>query len=214
MGGIEVVGLAQVDEQADVALLGLAAAGAFAFGLLLLLAGAAFGHHLNFGRVAIVLQEAVELQRHHALDDVLLLQPVELAVDGRQEVGNLLLVDLHLLDFVDDLDELLLAYLLAGGHFAGHEFLVDYLLYLAHAALFAQVHDGYRGARLSGAARASAAVGVALGVVGQAVVDDVGQVVDVESAGGHVGGHEQLQVSLAELLHHEVALLLGKLAVQ
>ena len=46
------------------------------------------------------------------------------------------------------------------------------------------------------------------------VVDDMRQVVHVESAGSHVGGDEQLQVTLTELLHHQVTLLLRQLAVQ
>ena len=57
-------------------------------------------------------------------------------------------------------------------------------------------------------------MGVAFGVVGQAVVDDVGQVVHVQSAGGDIGCHQQLQVADAELLHHGVALRLAQFAVQ
>ena len=57
-------------------------------------------------------------------------------------------------------------------------------------------------------------MGVALDVVGQSVVYYVGEVVYVESARGHVGGHEQLREVLAELLHREVALLLREVAVQ
>lgn len=57
-------------------------------------------------------------------------------------------------------------------------------------------------------------MGVVLHVVRHAVVDDVGEVVDVEPAGGHVGGHEQLRAVLPELLHREVALLLREVAVE
>ncbi len=57
-------------------------------------------------------------------------------------------------------------------------------------------------------------MGVDGGVVGQAVVDDVGEVVDVESAGRHVGGHEYGDHAVAEFLHHYVALLLGEVAVE
>ena len=45
-------------------------------------------------------------------------------------------------------------------------------------------------------------------------MDDVRQVVHVEPAGGHVRGHEQLQVALAELLHDDVTLLLREFAVE
>ena len=40
------------------------------------------------------------------------------------------------------------------------------------------------------------------------------QVVDVETAGGHVGSDEELKVADAELLHHIVTLCLRELAVQ
>ena len=40
------------------------------------------------------------------------------------------------------------------------------------------------------------------------------EVLHVESAGGDVGGHEQLHIVLAELLHGEVALLLAQVAVE
>ena len=57
-------------------------------------------------------------------------------------------------------------------------------------------------------------MGVVLNVGRQSVVDDVGQVVHVESACSHVGGHEQLCEVLAELLHGQVALLLREVSVQ
>ena len=49
---------------------------------------------------------------------------------------------------------------------------------------------------------------------GQRVVEDVREVVDVDAAGGHVGGHEYLEVLLLEPQHHAVALGLRHLAVQ
>ena len=57
-------------------------------------------------------------------------------------------------------------------------------------------------------------MGVVLRVVGQAVVDNVGEVVHIESACCHVGGYKELDAALAELLHREVALLLRQFAVQ
>ena len=68
------------------------------------------------------------------------------------------------------------------------------------------MHDGDRNTRFPGSAGTSAAVRVSLYVVGQSVVDDVGQVGNVESAGGNVGGDEQLQVSQSEFLHDGIPL--------
>ena len=42
----------------------------------------------------------------------------------------------------------------------------------------------------------------------------MGKVVHIESASGHIGSHEELQVAVAEFLHHEVALLLREVAVE
>lgn len=52
------------------------------------------------------------------------------------------------------------------------------------------------------------------GVVGKVVVDDMGEVVDVESACGHIGGYQQLKMPVAEPVHDDVALFLGEVAVK
>ena len=59
----------------------------------------------------------------------------------------------------------------------------------------------------------TAAVCVILDILWHAVVDDMGEVVNVETACCHVGSHEQLYAVLAESLHGEVALLLRQVAV-
>ena len=74
--------------------------------------------------------------------------------------------------------------------------------------------NGDRRARFSGATRPPAAVRVGFNIFRKSVVDDVGEVIDIESACGDIGCHEQLEVSQAEFLHHGVALLLREVAVQ
>ena len=56
-------------------------------------------------------------------------------------------------------------------------------------------------------------MGVVRLVVGQGEVEDVGQVVDVDAAGGHVGGDEDLQFTLLEALHDPIARGLAEVAV-
>ena len=51
-------------------------------------------------------------------------------------------------------------------------------------------------------------------VVGQTVVDDVREVVDIKTARSDVGRHKQRQNAVAEFLHHHVALLLREVAVE
>ncbi len=57
-------------------------------------------------------------------------------------------------------------------------------------------------------------VDVEVGRRGDVEVDDVGDVLDVEPAGGHVRGHQHVERAVAEPAHHPVALLLGEAAVE
>ena len=61
--------------------------------------------------------------------------------------------------------------------------------------------------------RTATAVGVALDVIRQAVVDDVREVIHVQPASSYVGSDEELEIADAELLHHVVTLSLRELAV-
>ena len=104
--------------------------------------------------------------------------------------------------------------MLAGRHFSLNEFLADNAFYFTHLAFFTQVDDGDGCTCFSGASRTSAAVRVAFRIIGQAVIDDMGKVVNVQAACGHIGGYQQLQVAYAELLHDGIALRLAQFAVQ
>ena len=66
---------------------------------------------------------------------------------------------------------------------------------------FHAVDDGDGCTCFSGASRTSAAVRVAFRIIRQAVIDDMGKVVNVQAACGHIGGYQQLQVAYAE---HEI----------
>ena len=76
------------------------------------------------------------------------------------------------------------------------------------------VHDEVDGhAFASEAARAADSVNVQLAVVGQIVVDDQRDLLDVDAAGPHVGGDEHPAHAAAELLHDGVTLGLLHVAV-
>ena len=60
------------------------------------------------------------------------------------------------------------------------------------------VHERDRRARVASAPGAPDPVDVDLLVLGALVVDDVGDVVHVDAAGGHVSGHEDIHLALAE----------------
>ena len=91
--------------------------------------------------------------------------------------------------------------------------LADALLYVANLAFFAHVNYRNRHASLSGAASTTAAVSVGGNIVGQAVVDDMSEVIYIDATGSHIGSYEQLYVVFAEFFHHEVALSLREVAV-
>ena len=57
-------------------------------------------------------------------------------------------------------------------------------------------------------------MGIDLDVVGQTIVDDVRQVIDIQSTCCHISGDKQLQVAGTELAHYQVALLLRQVAMQ
>jgi hypothetical protein len=65
----------------------------------------------------------------------------------------------------------------------------------------------------AGAGGAADAVDVDLGVFGQVVVDDVGDALHVQAAGGEVRRDEHLQFAAPQLLHDAVALALVQVAV-
>ena len=70
-----------------------------------------------------------------------------------------------------------------------------------------------RVAGAAGAAGAADAVHVGLGVGGDVVVDDVADPLDVEAAGGDVGGDEDVELAVAQLVDGALALRLDDVAV-
>ena len=85
---------------------------------------------------------------------------------------------------------------------------------LAQQALLARLGERDGDALAAGAADAADAVHVALRGRRHVVVDHVGERVDVETAGGHVGGDQQFGGAVAQAAHHAVALRLVHAAVQ
>ena len=85
---------------------------------------------------------------------------------------------------------------------------------VAEQAQLAWLGEGDRDALAPGPADPADAVHVGVGRRRHVVVDDVGQLVDVEAAGGDVGGDEQLGGAVAQAAHHPVAALLVHPAVQ
>ena len=146
--------------------------------------------------------------RYHALDEVFFTQPLQFTVNLRHEIIDILLVYLYFFKIVYHFEKLFLADLLTGRHFTGNEFLTDDAFYFAHLSFFTQIDDGDGCTCLSGTSCTSATVRITFRIVRQSVVDNVGKIIYVQSAGSYVSGNEKLQVTDAELLHNCVSLCL------
>ena len=59
--------------------------------------------------------------------------------------------------------------------------------------------------RAGSTSRTTNAVHIVFGIVGHVVVDDHGDVVDVDAARNHVGSHEHIKLAALEFEHHVVA---------
>ena len=94
------------------------------------------------------------------------------------------------------------------------ERLLDRPLDVPQQPVLARLDQGDRHALASGAPGPPDAVDVRVRRGGHVVVDDVGDVLDVEAAGRHVGRDEDVQGALAEAPHDLVALLLREAAVE
>ena len=212
---IESVVFSQVDEQTAIASLRRTLLALSAVAALSAFLAVACGRRLhNLRRVGVVLQELAELQRNYLLQDILLVEVLEVAVDVLHERSNLFVVHIHLLYLVDGLEKLLRANLLRRRQRAVNELLAYHALHFAHTSALLGVDDRDRGALLARTTRTTRAVSITLGVARHTIVDDVREVVHVQTARSHVCSHEQLRDVLAELLHSDVALLLREVAVQ
>ena len=171
------------------------------------------GESLDLRCILIVIQEPAELHGDDFLDEVVLVDVLEVAADVLHEGSNLFLIDVGLDYLVHHLVELLLADLLGRGNGSLLKSLANLSLNVADLVLLATVNDAEARTLLARTTGTSRAVRVVLYVVGQSVIDDVRQIIDIETTGSHVGSYQQLDRVLAELLHRQVALLLRQVAV-
>ena len=72
----------------------------------------------------------------------------------------------------------------------------------------------YADASLVGTSCTSRTVGVYSRVVGQAIVDHMGEVIDIEAACRDIRSHKQLGYMVAEFLHGQIPLGLREIAMQ
>ena len=180
---------------------------------LLLALGFLFGN-IEILRTLVELEHSVELKRDDALHQILGREPSQFLEHRIEIFFNLLFVHDHLLQSVGKSEELLLDDAFSGRHQPLLEGLANHALDVIQATTFLDVNDTDRCSLLAGTACTTRTMGIYLDVVGQTIVDDVCQVIDIQSTCCHISGDKQLQMTGAELSHHQVALLLRKVAMQ
>src|SRR4051812_35238356 len=92
--------------------------------------------------------------------------------------------------------------------------LADQLFDRRHRLEVERADDGNRGAGASGAAGAADAVDIVVGVMGNVEIEDVAGGRNIEAAGGDVGGDQQGNFTLAELIQRRGARGLIHVAMQ
>lgn len=85
---------------------------------------------------------------------------------------------------------------------------------LIELLLFARVDEDEGSSFFTGSGGAAAAMGVVVDLLGELVVDDKGEALDINSARGDVGGDEELSTFFFEGPHDLVAFDLGEVALQ
>ena len=110
--------------------------------------------------------------------------------------------------------ELFLTDLLCRWNLSLHELLAYLFLDVTDLELLATMNDGDRSSLLTSTPSTTRTVGIILDIIGQSEVDDMGQVIHIQTSCSHIRSHEQLCQVLTELLHRQVALLLGEVAMQ
>ena len=100
------------------------------------------------------------------------------------------------------------------GNLSLYKLLTYLLLDIADLELLTAVDDADARAFLAGTTCTTRAMGVILDIVRQPEVDDMRQVIHVETTCRHIRCHQQLRQVLTELLHRKVTLLLTQITMQ
>ena len=156
--------------------------------------------------VFVVIQESIEFQRHKSFNHFLFGQIFHLFHDLSHVWCNLFLVYLHILHTVYHVEKLFLA------HFQSVRDLLLFELAFQHAfdildfEFFLGVYDGYRNSRFVGTSGTTASVGINFHIIGQVVIDHMGQVAYIQSAGSHIGSYQELDIAYAKFEHYSIAL--------
>ena len=131
------------------------------------------------------------LEEHQSAYKLLAVDPVELTDQLREDsVKRRVLGELDTLDAIGQMEELLLADGLTRGELLTLDGGMRDALDVTQATTLTAVADSDGDTHLTGTCCTTTAMGVALYIIGQAVVDDVREVVHIQSASCYVGSDE------------------------
>ena len=148
----------------------------------------------------------IELDRHKSLDDFLLIEMAKRFVGGRKIVLDLLFIDSAIRPHVPQGNQLVFADRFGIRNFFELDLNVVATLQFSDAPALVHVDERNGNTGLPGTGRATAAVCIGRDFVGKLVMNHVRDVVDVDTARGHIGRHENGDVFLTELAHDRIAL--------
>ena len=157
----------------------------------------------------VVVEESAVLQEHQTAHELFTVDPVKLAYQIRKYgVECRVFGELDTLDTICQMEELLFADSLPCGELLSLDGGMGDTLDITQTATLTAVTDSDGDTHLTCSCGAPTAVRIALDVIRQTIVDDVGEIVHIQTTSCHVRGDKKLEIADAELLHHVVTLCL------
>ena len=160
------------------------------------------------------MKEAFKFQPYQLLDQGIAIQAVQHGLQILQQRTDSIQLGIRLGNFVKEMPKLGLGNLRTRRHGPLLEFEFELLLHLAKSYHVLGAEDHHGNPCLAGSGRTAATVGVHLGIIGNGIMHNVGDVPYVNASGRYIGGHHQLQGTFTEAGHHLVPLHLGQIPVQ
>ena len=120
----------------------------------------------------------------------------------------------HSLHLADNLVALTLDNVSSGRQLTALDFSLDSALNQLQLTELTRSNEGHSYAGVACTAGTADAVNVAFRILRNIKVDNVGNIVNVDTAGSNVGGNQHINSALAEFLHNTVTLVLAQVTMQ
>ena len=138
----------------------------------------------------VVAQEPPKLATQHTFDQIFLVQPYPTLAHFLHERSYLALVHLHTLDVVYHVIKLLGTDFFGFWHRAFLELLLNGLLHLTDLAFLACMDNANTRSFLSSTTCSTTTMGVVLHIVRHPIIDNMSQVIHIQTTSSHIGSHQ------------------------